>query len=519
MPKVGMEPVRRRQIIAAARACIHRDGIGQASVHRIAREAGIAPALIQHYFDDKETLLLETFRAMYREFSADIGRRLALARSPQERLLALLEAQISASSLTPEAVSTWLAIYSTMRNYPLLGRIEQAFDRRFHSNLRHALRGMGLPAVEAHDIAEELSIFIDGLWQNVANPVTFTPKRAQALLYRYLNLRLPGQNLAPPPDDTLRRATDDAGLSPEARQFLKDNLPVAPAHLSEANVVEMRQQVAQVYRAEARASVRAFGLGLAQMDLGGVPALRVAPRVAAGAPLRIFYLYGGGYVTGDPESDLPVAGALAQRMGLALAAPRYRLAPEHRHPAALKDALAAWKDFCARAGGPVFLVGESAGGGLALALAQAARDAGLPMPAAMALLSPWVDLTPDQRLANDGHDPTLSRQNLRDYARLYAAPAADLSHPAISPLFGDLAGLPPMILTTGSRDILCEQVHALRAAVAAAGGSVECHDWPGLWHVFEFYRALPEAAASLDRITAFLCRHDTTAPLTEKEPG
>jgi len=508
MPKVGMEPVRRRQIIAAARTCIHRDGIAQASTQRIAREAGIAPALILHYFEDKDAVLLETFRSMYREFTADMRRRLAMASSPEGRLVALLEAQISPATLTPEAVSTWLAIYSVMRTVPLLERIEQAFDRRFHSNLRHALHGMGLPRAEAHDIAEELSIFIDGLWQNVANPVTFTPERAKALLYRYLNRRLPGHGFVPPADDTAKRARDDAGLSHAARQFLKDNLPVSPLHLSEANIAELRQQFAQLYGAEARSAAKALNLRLTQIELGGIPALKIAPRAAASAPLRIFYLFGGGYATGEPESDLPISGGLAQRLGVAVASPGYRLAPEHRHPAALNDALAAWRAFVTTVEGPVFLVGESAGGGLALALLQAARAEGLRMPAAAALLSPWVDLSQSMPSANDGFDPTLARRNLHDYARLYAAPGTDLRQPGLSPLFGNLRDLPPMILTTGSRDILQEQVHALHAAVIRAGGVCELHDWPGLWHVFEFYRALPEAAASIDRIVDFLHRHD-----------
>jgi len=511
MPKVGMEPVRRRQIIAAARICIHRDGIAQASVNRIAREAGIAPALIPHYFDDKDALLQETFRSMYREFTADIRRRLALAATPQDRLLALLEAQISPTTLTPEAVSTWLAIYSTMRAFPILERIEHTFDRRFLSNLRHALTGMGLPPDEAAEIAEELTIFIDGLWQNAANPVTFTPERARALLYRFLNRRLPGHDLTPPPDDSAQRAAEDAALSPEARQFLKDNLPIAAQHLSGANIAEVRQQFAQLYGAEARASAKALGLKLAQVELGGVPALKVAPRDLPQAPLRVFYLFGGGYATGEPESDLPISGALARRLDLAVAAPRYRLAPEDRHPAALVDALAAWRAFAAAADGPTFLVGESAGGGLALALAQAAKAEGAPLPAAMALLSPWVDLTQGLPSANDGFDPTLARRNLFDYARLYGGPGADLARPALSPLFGDLSGLPPMMITTGSRDILREQAHALAGAVTAAGGDADLQDWPGLWHVFEFYRALPEAAASIDRIAAFLSRHDPSA--------
>ena len=501
MPKVGMEPIRRRQIIAAARACLHRDGLAQASISRIARAAGVAPALILHYFPDKETLLRETFRGMYRDFTTDMSRRLALSQSPRDRLLALLEPFISPATLTAEAVTTWLILYAAIGADPALQRIEQTFDRRYHSNLRHALRGLGLPTTQAQEVAEELSIFIDGLWQNVANPVTFTPDRARALLYRYLNRRLPGHDFAPPPDDSARRAAEDAALSPQARAYLRDNLPVAPLHLSAANVAEVRAQFAQVYGPDARAAVKELGLRLAQVSLGGVPALRAAPKSVPEAVPRIFYLFGGGFATGEPESDLPISGVLAQELGVAVVAPRYRLAPENPHPAALQDALAAWAEFSATPG-PLWLVGESAGGGLALALAQAIRDRDLRRPSALALMSPWVDLRPGQPFANDGFDPTLARRNLRDYARLYTPDPA-----AASAICAGLHDLPPMILTTGSRDILQAQVHRLAREVAAAGGEAQLHDHPGLWHVFEFYRSLPEAAQSLATIATFLKAH------------
>ena len=160
MPKVGMEPVRRRQIIAATKICIHREGVAQITLNRIAREAGVAPGLITHYFDNKDELLLETFRSIYRELATDIRRRLGLARTPAERLIALLEAQISPSTLTPEATGTWLATCSFMREIPLLERIERAYDRRLISNLTHELCDMGLSRHEARDIAEELLILI-----------------------------------------------------------------------------------------------------------------------------------------------------------------------------------------------------------------------------------------------------------------------------------------------------------------------------------------------------------------------
>lgn len=519
MPKVGMEPVRRRQIIAATKTCIHREGIARTSASRIAREAGVAPGLINHYFGDKDELLLETFRSIYRELATDGRRRLGLARSPEERMMALIEAQISPSTLTPEAVTTWLAIYSTMREFPVLERIERAYDRRLISNLVHEMRDMGLEASDARDIAEELSILIDGLWQNLANPVTLTLERARQLLYRYLRLRLPGARLTAPEDDTARRAADDAGLSAEARQFLKDNLPIVPIRLAAGTIVRTRGQLAQVFRPEAKAAARAFGVRSSQIRLGDVETLRVTPRSLdaqdADDPrrARIFYLFGGGYVTGEPEYDMPLIGALSARLQAVVEAPRYRLAPEHPYPAALEDALAAYRAFASRER-PFWIVGESAGGGLALALMQIAQQEGLPRPAAMALLSPWVDLTLSLPSANDGLDPTFTRRNLLESARLYAGKESDLSHPGISPLFGKLSDLPPVVITTGGRDILHEQARALADAIASAGGSADLRDWPGLWHVFEYYRELPEAAQSLDHIAGFLRNH---VPLAQEK--
>lgn len=508
MPKVGMEPVRRRQIIAATMACIHEEGIAKASFGRIARKAGVAPALIQHYFADKETLLLETFRSLYREFTSGIRRRLALARTPEERVTALMEAQIAPSVLTPEAVNSWLAIYALIREFPLLQRIEHAYDRRFISNLSHALRAMGLPPPEARELAEELAIFIDGLWQNAANPVTFTPERSRALLYRVLHRRLPGHVFAPPADDTPRRAAEDAGLSPQARQFLRDNLPVGPMGVSAASLPAFRDNSLRLGRPEGRAAARDNNVGLARAMLGGVDCLVVRPKDGSrpGGP-RVFYLFGGGYISGEPEADLPISAGLAARLGAGVVSPAYRLAPEHPWPAAPQDALAAYRAFVGAAAGPFAVVGESAGGGLALAMLQEARREGLAMPAAMALLSPWVDAGPGLPCANDGWDPTVTRRHLTDAARLYAGAEAQARNPSVSPLYGPMEGLPPAIVTTGSRDLLREQAHALAAALERAGVPVVLRDWPGLWHVFEFYRALPEAAASLDGIAAFLRRH------------
>ncbi|MCB5410332.1 transcriptional regulator BetI [Pseudogemmobacter faecipullorum] len=509
MPKVGMEPVRRRQIIAATMAAIHKEGITRATFGRIAREAGVAPALIQHYFADKETLLLETFRSIYREFTAGMRRRLALANSPQERVTALLEAQIAPSVLTPEAVNTWLAIYALIGEYPLLQRIEHAFDRRFLSTLSQALRAMGIGRAEASDLAEELAIFIDGLWQNTANPVTFTPERARTLLYRVLQRLLPGQHFSPPADQAPRRAAEDAALSAAAQQFLRDYLPVASMAVSHSSIAGFRSLAQTTARPESRAAVKRHQVSLSRHSLAGIETLRIVPKSAraAGAAglAQHFYLFGGGYISGDPEADLPISAGLAERLEAVVFSPSYRLAPEHPWPAAPEDALTAYRAFVATATEPFAVIGESAGGGLALAMLQAARDEGLKLPAAMVLLSPWCDLSGGNGFANDGWDPTITAQILRDAARLYAP--GHHQHPSVSPLLGDLRGLPPAFITTGSRDIMHEQVYRLVDALQAAGVAVTLRDWPGLWHVFEFYPALPEATTSLDEISAFLRQH------------
>src|SRR5690606_33322139 len=130
------------------------------------------------------------------------------------------------------------------------------------------------------------------------------------------------------------------------------------------------------------------------------------------APMRHFYLFGGGYISGEPEADLPISAHLAAGLPAEVISPAYRLAPEPPWPAAPQDALAAYRAFVAAAAAPFAVIGESAGGGLALSMLQAAKAEGLTMPAALVLLSPWVDLRAGLPCRNDGHDPTATRQHL-----------------------------------------------------------------------------------------------------------
>ena len=191
MPKIGMEPIRRRQMIAATMACIHQDGISKASMQRIARRAGLTSGLIVHYFDDKDGLLEAVYRDLYRRLGEDVRSRLRTARRPAERLIAILEAQVSEEMLKPEIVATWFAICAKIPETPVLRRLEHIYDKRLQSNLLYALKGLDLDNEDALGITEELMALIDGLWLNLANPISLTPDKAREILFRYLKVRLP----------------------------------------------------------------------------------------------------------------------------------------------------------------------------------------------------------------------------------------------------------------------------------------------------------------------------------------
>lgn len=247
-------------------------------------------------------------------------------------------------------------------------------------------------------------------------------------------------------------------------------------------------------------------LELSELVIGGVDCLRVVSRSGGTDGGRMLYVFGGGFIVGDPETDMPVIGALAEWCGVEVIAPRYRLAPEHTAPAASDDCIAAYRALTATPG-QLLLAGESAGGNLALLTAQRAVAEGLALPSAVALLSPAADLRTDIELFGPdlNVDPSLSFQLMRDVARVYPGPFS-LDDPAASPLLGSMEGLPPTVITTATRDLLCQMSLRTAREMRRAGVEVECNVWPELWHVFEFYDELPEAAESLAEIAAFLNR-------------
>lgn len=225
----------------------------------------------------------------------------------------------------------------------------------------------------------------------------------------------------------------------------------------------------------------------------------------------VLYFHGGAYLVGAPSVYRGLAARLALWAQARVAAVDYRLAPEHPFPAATNDALDAYRGLLERgiAASDIVLAGDSAGGGLTLACALQIRDAGLPPPAGLVLLSPWLDLT----LSGASMTQNAAREILLDPAMLREAVvdylgAQDIRQPLASPLFADLRGLPPMLVQVADGEVLHDDAHRLAERVEAVGGRIELSVAPGMWHVWPIFAGkMPEADAALHEIARFIVRH------------
>lgn len=252
------------------------------------------------------------------------------------------------------------------------------------------------------------------------------------------------------------------------------------------------------------------GIKLSADTLRGVPVeWSVAARQQA--PRVVLYFHGGAYLVGAPSAYRGLSARLALWAQARVAAVDYRLAPEHPFPAATNDALDAYRGLLERgiAASDVVLAGDSAGGGLALACALQIRDAGLPMPAGLVLLSPWTDLTlgGESMTRNAGREILLDPAMLLDAASDYLG-AQDARQPLASPLFADLRDLPPMLIQVADGEVLEDDARRLAERVEAAGGHVELSVAPGMWHVWQIFAGkMPEADTALQEVARFAVRH------------
>jgi epsilon-lactone hydrolase len=241
--------------------------------------------------------------------------------------------------------------------------------------------------------------------------------------------------------------------------------------------------------------------------IGGVSAVEVTIRGTDAANV-ILYFHGGVYVIGSAATSVPLVSDLARRTGAKAVTLDYRLAPEHPYPAAVEDAQAAYRGLLEQGidPGQIALAGDSAGGGLAVAALLALRDAGTPLPSCAYLMSPYADLTlsGETFLEKQALDPILTPVGVRLRVPDYVA-GADASDPHISPVFGDLRGLPPLLIQAGSHEILLSDALRLAARAATADVPVTLEITPGVPHVFQGYAAmLDEGDAALNRAAAFL---------------
>jgi len=234
-----------------------------------------------------------------------------------------------------------------------------------------------------------------------------------------------------------------------------------------------------------------------EQTIAGLRAEVVSCR-APGSRLTVIHFHGGGYCLGSARMARSWAAQLSARTGCRVVLPEYRLAPEHPYPAALQDARAVMSALSGLgADGPVVVSGDSAGGGLALALVLSMRDEGQEPPAGAILLSPWLDLGRDRRAVPDlvRRDVLLDPDWLDACARAYADPSAWADH-LVSPLHAAHSGLPPLLIQAGTEELLAPDAELLAASASAAGVEVTYTRWPRMWHDFVLQPGLLAAADS-----------------------
>jgi phosphinothricin tripeptide acetyl hydrolase len=254
----------------------------------------------------------------------------------------------------------------------------------------------------------------------------------------------------------------------------------------------------------------ALGVSYEPVDAGGVSAEWLS-LTAASPNSAMIYLHGGCYATGSVETHRDLITRLSVAASMRVLGLNYRLAPAHPFPAAVEDAAAAYRWLLETGIEParIAIAGDSAGAGLALATTITTRDAGLPLPGAVACLSPWVDLavTGVSMETKANEDPIVSREMLLGWGKLYLGDQ-DPRTPLASPLYADLRGLPPLLIQVGSAEVLLDDATRLADRASAAGVDTTLEVWPEMIHVWHSFAAiLSEARQAIEGIGKFIRMH------------
>ena len=291
--------------------------------------------------------------------------------------------------------------------------------------------------------------------------------------------------------------------SRESREYLKElrKNPAFGAVGNEFNLDGLRQGMAM------RQEPADSGVKCIRSQIDAMPCEWV---VAPGADpdLRLLYLHGGGYVSGSGASYLPLAADISAAAQCAVLLPDYRLAPEHRFPAAIEDCICAHEWMLASgpyglgAARATFIAGDSAGGGLTLATLLALRERCRAMPLAGVPLSACTDLTLASESMRSEEDPICSARCMPIFAELYLG-QTDPRNPLASPVFGDYTGIPPLLIQAGEHEMLRDDSVRVAARARSGGVEVTLEIWPGMVHVFQI-RGLPESREAIEHIAGFL---------------
>ena len=294
------------------------------------------------------------------------------------------------------------------------------------------------------------------------------------------------------------------------RGLVKNKMERVNKEINEAKTAEEK---VKAYRQGMSVPAGAVVFGkydIVESELGGCPVTWLS-RDFFPEDRAILYLHGGGYIGGSVLYSRNGAASLAVELGCKLAAIDYRLAPEHPWPAALDDALAAYEQMLGD-GFPaegIIVIGESAGGGLALATILAAKDKGLKLPAAVIALSPWCDLTMSNITlkANRGRDIMLTNELLTLASSLYAGDN-DRTDPYISPLFGDFTGFPPLLIQVAAEELLLGEIIDIAGRASRQSASeVQLEVYENVWHVWQTMdEIVPEARQAVEKMGAFVKR-------------
>ncbi|HNP64514.1 MAG TPA: alpha/beta hydrolase [Woeseiaceae bacterium] len=251
----------------------------------------------------------------------------------------------------------------------------------------------------------------------------------------------------------------------------------------------------------------AFGVTVDRDEINALHAEWLTPKTRSDGKL-LLYLHGGGYIVGGCDMHRHMVSHIARAGQIQALVPEYRLAPEHRFPAAVDDAVGVFHSVLKMGinAHDIVIAGDSAGGGLAVATLLALRDAGEAMPGAAVLLSPFLDATGsgDSMRTRADVDPWFNANDLPVIAAHYCEPHQK-RFPLVSPVFADVEGLPPMLIQVGDHEILLSDSKRFADLLVAAGIDVDLTVWPEMYHVFQmFVGKIPEARQAIDRIGDYI---------------